>query len=47
MLEPNAELVLFEDPQPLQLGSDDLQGVEFAPFASVRPSLSPSVSPFG
>jgi hypothetical protein len=26
--EPNAELVLLEDPQPFQLRGDDLQGVQ-------------------
>jgi hypothetical protein len=30
LLEPNAELVLLEDPKPLQLRGDELQGIEFA-----------------
>jgi hypothetical protein len=34
MLEPNAELVLLEDPQPHQLDGDVLQGVELS-----RPSV--------
>jgi hypothetical protein len=35
VLEPDAELVLLEDAQLLQLRGDDLQGVEIAPLAFV------------
>jgi hypothetical protein len=31
LLDTDAELVLFEDAQPLQLGADDLESVKRAP----------------
>src|SRR5829696_2630608 len=33
--ESNTEFVLLQDPQPLQLANDVLQGVQFAPLACV------------